>query len=211
MKEDEKIEEIVDENKSNEVQVEEMIDENNEDKIEENVVEENSPIEVAETVVIDEKAQEEKVETIKFEPPSLPPKHFLIMNLQRTGEIFSNLAILATVVISLACIGLVIFPLAVVLNYLLAIIVVFFTLGTILVAPGWHFNDLILFNFKDVDIYREFVSNALPYALYVAIGLSAISIIALAFNTKKLSIGRIVASSIFIAAAVVTILFLATI
>ena len=148
-------------------------------------------------------AEKQEVEVVE-QDTKVPAKYFFVMNAQRLGEVFSNISILASVVAALMLLGMVVMPFAMIFNFFIAIIIVVFSLGLILLEI--NFSDLILIKENSLSMFIEFAWKITPYLMGAILALSVISLIFLCFNRQKLSGARIVFNVIFILFAVVGVI-----
>lgn len=163
---------------------------------------------LSESQTVDTQTQETQSQsTIESQQTThAPAKYLFAMNMQRAGEIFNNIAAVASIALGFALLGLVAMPFAMFLNWIVAIGIVVITLGTILLPGGIPFQSLIIFRSENISAFSEFIFKAMPIVLYIVLGCSVISLVALCFNKKNLSVGRIVLSSILILGSVIGVI-----
>ena len=164
-------------------------------------------VEVVEVAVVE--TENQVAESVAIEDVKAPAKYLFVMNLQRLGSTFSTMAITLSAVVCFALLGLLILPFALFFNLIIAIGIVIITLGTILLSTDISFGDLIILKPESVGLYSEYLFRILPIVLAVILGLSVVSLVALCFNRKKLSVSRIVLNCIMIVASVVGIIITA--
>lgn len=121
----------------------------------------------------------------------VPPKHFFTMNMQRIGEITSNLAVFLACVIPFGLLGMVLLPMAMIMNLFIAIMIVVFTLGLIFLHCS--FGDLLIVTKAVVNgNWSEIIFSLMYYSSWALAAVSVISTLALLCNKRNMSVGRIV-------------------
>lgn len=121
----------------------------------------------------------------------VPPRHFFNMNMQRIGEITSNLALFLACIIPFGLLGIIILPMAMIMNLFIAIMIVVFTLGLIFLHCS--FGDLLIVTKAVAEgNWSEIIFSLMYYSSWAMMVMSVISTLALLCNKRNRSVGRIV-------------------
>ena len=136
----------------------------------------------------------------------VPPRHFFNMNMQRIGEITSNLALFLACIIPFGLLGIIILPMAMIMNLFIAIMIVVFTLGLIFLHCS--FGDLLIVTKAVAEgNWSEIIFSLMYYSSWAMMVMSVISTLAFLCNKRNRSVGRIVGNVfIFLFGLVVIVL-----
>ena len=148
-----------------------------------------------------DKNNEVEVEATTTSECEVPANHYFVMNMQRLGEITSNMAVVTTSLIPLCLLGVVIFPVAMMINWFAAIMAVVFTVGLVLLRVS--FAQMIIVKPETADMVLGFMFGLMNILSIATVVLSIVSIIALSMNKRNRSIGRIVGNVFMIVIACV--------
>ena len=148
-----------------------------------------------------------KNDSVKANNTVIPTKLVCVMNLQRLGVIFSNISIICSVLFLISLVGIVLYPLAILINIVIIVILFLFTLGII-------FFEYPLSTLYVVD--SEFLTNAvsylitsLPYVFGTLLVSSLLSIVFLLADKRNRNKPRIVFSSLVLIAVIIGFILLA--
>ncbi len=121
-----------------------------------------------------------------------PAKNAVLMNCTRLGVILNNFTIAAGVLLLLCFIGMIFYPVAIIVNFFVAIMMIIFTLGLIFLE--FTFDDLIIIDGETVNKVVGFITSALPYIFGALLITAAASLVLLLIDKRNRSVPRIALS-----------------
>lgn len=146
----------------------------------------------------------------------LPPISGVSMHLTRFGKIFSHITFTCAILLALACLSMLILPLAQVLVILLFLCLLFvmivFTLGTVFAFPGKPVSkvwDLFLkvLNVEFSVQLSNFCFSLIPYLTTIGFLFGILSILTLIFVRPKKPIGRMILVGVLMLLMILPLIF----
>lgn len=126
------------------------------------------------------------MENLENEKHEIPKDFLNSCYLTRTGKIFTNLLIVCCIIILCSFIT----PILTILSYVIGIMLIFVTLGTIFVYIPDYWQRFTSF-MSDSSAFVGNLVNVIPYIMGVSIAISILAIVFLSLDKKNKSKGRL--------------------